>query len=194
MLSDSQIPAPRVPITGAEGGIITREWFRFFNYVYETLLRLTSFAYGVAYGTTNTAWAADTPSLVPLDVVDITSGLSVAASRVTVQTAGLYTVTANVQLTNANVSNGDSLSVWLRVNSVDVPATTNTAFVPAQVGAVAGQGLLTLSFTRQFISGDYFELYGLSKLGYAQIATTPASLSPAYPAAPGTTLTVAQIR
>ena len=39
MLSDSQIPAPRVPITGAEGGIITREWFRFFNYVYETLLR-----------------------------------------------------------------------------------------------------------------------------------------------------------
>ena len=192
MLSDSQIPAPRVPITGAEGGIITREWFRFFNYVYETLLQRA--AYGVAYGTSNTAWAANTPSLVPLDVVEVASGVSVLASVVTVQTPGLYAVTANIQLTNANVSNGDSLSVWLRVNGVDAAATTNTAFVPAQVGAVAGQGLLTVSFTRQFILGDYFELYGLSKLGYAQIATTPASLSPAYPAAPGTTLTVAQIR
>jgi hypothetical protein len=192
MLSDSQIPAPRVPITGAEGGIITREWFRFFNYVYETLLQ--SAAYGVAYGTSNTAWAANTPSLVPLDVVEVASGVSVLASVVTVQTPGLYTVTANIQLTNADVSNGDSLSVWLRVNGADAAATTNTAFVPAQVGAVAGQGLLTVSFTRQFILGDYFELYGLSKLGYAQIATTPASLSPAYPAAPGTTLTVAQIR
>jgi large exoprotein involved in heme utilization and adhesion len=118
----------------------------------------------------------------------------VLASAVTVQTPGLYTVTANIQLTNADVSNGDSLSVWLRVNGVDAAATTNTAFVPAQVGGVAGRGLLTVSFTRQFILGDYFELYGLSKLGYAQIATTPASLSPAYPAAPGTTLTVAQIR
>jgi hypothetical protein len=192
MLSDSQIPAPRVPITGAEGGIITREWFRFFNYVYETLLQRA--AYGVAYGTSNTAWAANTPSLVPLDVVEVASGVSVLASVVTVQTPGLYTVTANIQLTNANVSNGDSLSVWLRVNGADAAATTNTAFVPAQVGAVAGQGLLTVSFTRQFILGDYFELYGLSKLGYAQIATIPASLSPAYPAAPGTTLTVAQIR
>jgi hypothetical protein len=192
MLSDSQIPAPRVPITGAEGGIITREWFRFFNYVYETLLQRA--AYGVAYGTSNTAWAANTPSLVPLDVVEVASGVSVLASVVTVQTPGLYTVTANIQLTNANVFNGDSLSVWLRVNGADAAATTNTAFVPAQVGAVAGQGMLTVSFTRQFILGDYFELYGLSKLGYAQIATTPASLSPAYPAAPGTTLTVAQIR
>lgn len=192
MPNDSQIPAPRVPVTGKEGGIITREWFRFFNYVYETLLQRA--AYGVAYGTSNTAWAANTPSIVPLDVVASASGLSVAASRVFVQTAGTYGVTATFQLTNANAVNDDDLSVWLRVNGADVAATTGIAFVPKQVGAVAGQSALTVNFVRQFISGDYFELYGVSTLGYAQIVTYPANISPAYPAAPGTILTVTQIR
>jgi hypothetical protein len=33
----TQIPAPRVPIIDSETGLMSREWFRFFNAVYEQL-------------------------------------------------------------------------------------------------------------------------------------------------------------
>ena len=33
----TQIPAPRVPIVDPNTGLMSREWFRFFNAVYEQL-------------------------------------------------------------------------------------------------------------------------------------------------------------
>ena len=33
----TQIPAPRVPIVDSTTGLMSREWFRFFNAVYEQL-------------------------------------------------------------------------------------------------------------------------------------------------------------
>lgn len=197
MPSESQIPAPRVPIVEPDGRLVTREWFRFFNYVYETLLQLLAAAtpiYGAFHDMTSTSWAAHTPSLVPLGVADYMAGVTNGASRVNILTAGLYTITASSQLTNASTSNEDDLSLWLRVNSVDVPATASTVTVPTQHGGTPGSNLLTVNFFYLFAAGDYFELYGLSKLGYAQIVTYPASTSPAYPAAPGTILTVARIK
>jgi len=40
----TQIPAPRVPLINADTGLISREWFRFFNYVYEQLGAGTGYA------------------------------------------------------------------------------------------------------------------------------------------------------
>ena len=37
MSNITQIPAPRVPLIDAKTGLMSREWFRFFNYVYEQL-------------------------------------------------------------------------------------------------------------------------------------------------------------
>ena len=37
MLNSTQIPAPRVPIVDANTGLMSREWFRFLNAVYEQL-------------------------------------------------------------------------------------------------------------------------------------------------------------
>jgi len=197
MPSESQIPAPRVPITEPEGRIITREWFRFFNYVYEQILQLltaTTPIYGSFRDVTSTSWAANTPSLVPLGIIDYVSGLTSSASRVSIQTAGWYAITVSSQLTNASAVNVDDFSLWLRVNGADASATSSTVTVPTQHGGVSGSNLLTVNFFYLFAAGDYFELYGLSKLGYAQIVTYPASTSPAYPAAPGTILTVAKIK
>ena len=36
-MNPTQIPAPRVPLIDAKTGLMSREWFRFFNYVYEQL-------------------------------------------------------------------------------------------------------------------------------------------------------------
>jgi hypothetical protein len=37
MLNSTQIPAPRVPVIDANTGLMSREWFRFLNAVYEQL-------------------------------------------------------------------------------------------------------------------------------------------------------------
>ena len=37
MANVTQIPAPRVPIVDPNTGLMSREWFRFFNAVYEQL-------------------------------------------------------------------------------------------------------------------------------------------------------------
>lgn len=36
-MNPTQIPAPRVPLIDAKTGLMSREWFRFFNYLYEQL-------------------------------------------------------------------------------------------------------------------------------------------------------------
>ena len=49
----TQIPAPRVPLINPDTGLMSREWFRFFNALYEQLG-------GGAGGATGTFKSADT--------------------------------------------------------------------------------------------------------------------------------------
>ena len=191
MLNETRIPGSRVAITEDDNRTPSREWFRYFEYLY--LVAAAGVTNAAFYDTTSTAWTANTPTIVPVGSTYATHGFALAASRVTVIGAGRYVINASLQLTNNNASSDDDMTIWLRVNGADVDATARRATVPKQHASVAGSVLMTVNFSYAFAAGDYFELYGLSKLGYAQIATYAASSSPAYPAAPGTILTVAQI-
>ena len=191
MLNETRIPGQRVAITEDDFRTPTRAWFRYFEYLYTAAT--ASVTNASFYDTTSTAWAANTPTIVPIGFTYAAHGFTLSASRVTVLTAGRCVIHASLQLTNNNASNDDDLTVWLRVNGVNVTASARRVTVPAQHASVPGSVLMTVSFSYTFAAGDYFELYGLSKLGYAQIATYAASSSPAYPAAPGTLVTVAQI-
>ena len=191
MLNETRIPGSRVAITEDDNRTPSREWFRYFEYLY--VVAAASVTNAAFYDTTSTAWSANTPTIVPVGSTYATHGFVLAASRVTVIGAGRYVINASLQLTNNNASNDDDMTIWLQVNGTDVTATGRRATVPKQHASVAGSVLMTVNFSYTFAAGDYFELYGLSKLGYAQIATYAASSSPAYPAAPGTILTVAQI-
>ena len=191
MLNETRIPGQRVPIAEDENGLPTREWFRYFEFLYT--VAATSATNAAFYDTTSTAWTANTPTIVPVGSTYAAHGFSLSASRITVAGAGRCIISASIQLTNNNASNDDDMTIWLRVNNADATATARRVTVPKQHAGVAGSVLMTANFSYTFAAGDYFELYGLSKLGYAQIATYAASSSPAYPAAPGTILSVAQI-
>jgi hypothetical protein len=191
MLNETRIPGSRVFITEDDNRTPSREWFRYFEYLYNVAAAAVTNA--AFYDTTSTAWVANMPTIVPVGLTYAAHGFTLASSRVTVVEAGRYIINASLQLTNNDASNDDDMTVWLRVNGADVAATARRATVPAQHAGVAGSILMTVNFTYAFAANDYFELYGLSKLGYAQIATYAASTSPPYPAAPGTVLTVAQI-
>ena len=191
MLNETRIPGQRVAITEDDNRTPAREWFRYFEYLY--LVAATAVTNAAFYDITSTAWTANTPTIVPVGLTYAAHGFSLSASRITIAGAGRCVINASLQLTNNTASNDDDMTIWLRVNGVNVAATARRATVPKQHASVAGSVLMTVNFSYTFAANDYFELYGLSKLGYAQIATYAASSSPAYPAAPGTVLTVAQI-
>lgn len=243
MLNDTQIPAPRVPITDTD--VPSRPWFRFFSNLYDFIglgngavpptsggTGITTYDTGdllyasapnvlsrlpvpgtpsylgtdatnmpqwipVAYAgysdITGTSWAANTPSKITFNTIQYERNITNGGSKVIMQKTGLYTIIATFQLTNANNTNDDDMVIWLRLNGADIANTGSTMTIPKSHGGTAGSNILAVNFFLQLTAGDYFELYGLSKLGYAQLTTYAASSSPAYPASPSVILTVAQI-
>ena len=185
MLSDTRLPASRVPILVDDPSrTTTREWFRFFEGL-STLLGLGS---GRFYDTTSPTFAADTPTIVPLSVTSLGRNMTLASNRVTLNNVGTYLLTATLQLSNPDVTNADYFILWLKLNGADQAFSASRAAV-----AASGSATLTATYYVDVAAGAYFELYGLSKAGYVDITTFAASGSPAYPAAPGVVLTVTQI-
>lgn len=150
-------------------------------------------AYGSFLSTASNSFAANTPTAVAFSTTVTATRMTNGGSRVTVLNEGLYSITVSFQITNASTVSDDEIDVWLRVDGANVANTNSRVTVVKSHGGVAGSNVLTVNFFHQLNAGGYFELYGLSKLGYAQIVTYPASTSPAYPAAPSVILTVAQI-
>jgi len=151
-----------------------------------------SVGYGAFYGTTSSAFTANTPTVIPFDGTALERNITLASNKITVTQTGTYTITTSAQLTNNSASDDDFI-LWLRVNGADVPNSASYSSVIKKHGTDPGSAILAVNFFYQFTAGDYFELYGLSKLGYANIHTYAASSSPAYPQSPGVILTVAQV-
>ena len=152
----------------------------------------TPMAYGSFKASNNNSFAANVPSIIPLGSSIYTSSMTNNGTRITVGNSGTYSITVSFQITNADTTTNDDMSVWLRINGVDAPNTKRTTTLVISNGTPTS-GVLTVNYFQQLTAGSYFELYGLSLLGYAQIVAYAASSSPAYPAAPSVILTVAQI-
>ena len=150
-------------------------------------------AYAAMGDTTTQTIAANTPTVVNIDTAVYSRGISLASNKVTIAKAGLYTVTTSVQLTNANTTTDDDVALWFRINGSDLPLSASQATVVKSHGGVPGSAVLTVNIFYQFNDSDYLELAWLTKFGNAQIITYGASTSPAYPAAPGVILTIAQV-
>lgn len=150
-------------------------------------------AYSAMGDTTTQSAAANTPTVVNIDTAVYARGISLASNKVTVEKAGLYTITTSVQLTNSNTTSDDDVVLWFRINGVDLPLSSSYATVVKSHGGTPGSAVLTVNIFYQFNDGDYLELAWLTKLGNAQIITYGASASPAYPASPGVILTIAQV-
>lgn len=149
-------------------------------------------AYGAYYDATSPTFVANTPTVIPVGATQFQRGMTLSGNKVTIVQDSTYTITFSIQLTNAS-ANDDRFIAWLRVNGADVADSASYVSVLKKHGSDNGSALVTVNLFYQFTAGQYFELYGLSKLGYAQVNTYAASSSPAYPRSPSVILTVAQV-
>ena len=148
-------------------------------------------AAGSFYDTTTQSAAAATPTALTINSTSISQNISIGSptSRVVVGKAGTYSITFSLQLTNTDAAI-DQNFCWLRVNGADVANSNSAIDVPGKHAGTDGAAILTVNLFYTFAVNDYFELAWMTTAGTTSVTTLPASLAPAYPAAPGIILTI----
>ena len=148
--------------------------------------------------TSQVATAINTAYAIKLRQTDSASrGIRIISNeRITVDHAGVYSLTFSIQFSNTDTSIHD-INVWLRKNdsgsSGDVPASDSRFSVIASHGGIAGNIIGTVNFVLPLVANDYLELMWMTSNVQAYIHAEPAETSPAHPSIPGIICTVVQV-
>jgi hypothetical protein len=197
----TQIPASRVPLTEATGGIITREWYRFFQNVFNltsagnNTVSLSDLQKGPSsadsmsvvaprYGsffdtTTQTAAVINTAYGITFNNADLSYGVEIGSptSRVYVRSAGVFNIQFSAQLDSTSVGN-HLIYIWLRVNGTDVPSSASKV----RLQGLTAETIAAWNFVYNFKSDDYFELmWSVSNTAVRILAEPAAGVVPAIP-------------
>lgn len=197
----TQIPASRVPLTEVEGGIITREWYRFFQNVFNLTsagnntislndlqkgpssmdsMSVVAPRYGTFYDTTTqTAAVINTAYGMTFNNTDLSYGveLGTPTSRVYVRSAGVFNIQFSAQLDNTSAG-AHLVYIWLRVNGADVPSSASKV----RLQGSTAETIAAWNFVYKFKQDDYFELmWSVSNTGVRILAEAAAGVVPAIP-------------
>ena len=145
--------------------------------------------------TSQVAALANTAYAIKLRDVDTASrGIKIISNeRITVDHAGIYSVTFSIQFSNTDNSIHDT-DIWLRKNGVDVPASDSRFSVIARHGSVDGNVIGCVNFVLGLATNDYLELIWATTNVAAYIHAEAAASSPfAHPSIPGIICTVVQV-
>jgi hypothetical protein len=156
---------------------------------------LTSFSapYGSFIDTSTVAAVPNVSTPVLLDGTNLNSSqvyIGTPTSRVYITNAGVYNYQFSVQVTNG-AAQIHPLTVWIRQNGVDVPASSSIVNLPVKRGSVDSETVLAINYLIRAQAGDYFELMWLADDAAVSLSTIPASVvAPIYPQAPAVIITV----
>lgn len=161
--------------------------------------RFLSTPHGSFYDTETQSDGANTPNAVQLNGTFVTDtlGFSVAnnaanrPTRVTAEYPGIYNFQFSLQLENTDNAQHE-VTIWPRINGVDVPNSATLVTVPARKSAsIFGYAVAAWNFVLSMQGEDYFELMWATTSTLVTIPYSAAQTSPyAHPAVPSTILTV----
>jgi hypothetical protein len=147
--------------------------------------------YGAFHDTsTVTATSTTTAYVMNLGSVDLQNGVSiVGGTKVTVANAGIYNFQFSAQLSNPNAAIAD-VSVWIRINGVNVTDGAGTNGVPAKHGGNDGLQIISWNYVLSLAAADYIELVWRSDTTGVKLITFPATVSPTTPQSPSLIVTI----
>jgi hypothetical protein len=129
---------------------------------------------------------------IDFDATDLSNGVSIGTvpSQIIVQAQGVYNLQFSAQASNDSAQI-DDLTIWMRLNGVDIPNSAGLSGVPNKHGAINGHLIVGWNFMVAMNAGDYMELYWTTTSGDTSLVTFPASVvAPVHPAAPSCILTM----
>jgi hypothetical protein len=147
--------------------------------------------YGAWHDTsTVTATSTTTAYVMAIGAIDLENGTSiVGGTKITIANTGVYNLQFSAQLSNPNSQIAD-VSIWIRLNGVNVTDGAGTNGVPAKHGSNNGLQIISWNYVLNLTAGDYIELVWHSDTTGVQLITFPATTSPAVPESPSLIVTI----
>jgi len=185
----------------SSGGLIIGS--ELIKYTGKTATTFTGITRG-AYGSTNVAHTAgvsvseaqtlaSSTSTLPLTLLKTTvsNGVSIDPldpTKVVHETAGIYNIQFSIQMLTFD-GTIDNVTIWFRLNGVDIPYSAGIATVPAVHGGNPGTAIISWNLVQPMNAGDYIQILFASDTGNTVAATYPPGTSPVHPASPSIILT-----
>jgi hypothetical protein len=173
------------------------------SYTGKTATTFTGITRG-AYGSTKAAHTAGAsvteaqpvPSSTTATAVIIlqtttSNGVAIDATdktKLVFETAGIYNIQFSVQMVSYD-GTIDDVTLWFRLNGVDIPYSAGVATVPAIHGGVAGTAIISWNLLQPINAGDYLQLLFASTTGNTVCATYAGGTSPTHPVSPSVIIT-----
>lgn len=157
-------------------------------------LRAYDSAYGGFSDSTDQTGSVSAGTVMTFNTIDVADGVTlVSSSRITVPSAGKYSLQFSAQFKNTDNAQQDA-TVWLRINGVDLANSATQYTIPARKSAsIFGYGVASLTFLLDLAASDYVEIFWLPTSTTVTLEHLPASVTPAYPAIPSVIATVMQV-
>jgi len=114
--------------------------------------------YGAFSSDQDQTTTANTATLMTLNTTDFTNGVTIATSKITVATAGIYNLQFSTQFANTN-SNVQDVYIWLKQGGVDIPGSTGFVSIPGSHGGTDGHSIVGWNYFLSMTANDYVEIY-----------------------------------
>ena len=139
----------------------------------------------------NVTATANTATLVTLNTLDYSSGITLANSAVTVSQNGIYNFQFSIQVQNGN-NEIHYADIWLRKNGANLPATASRIVLPARKNSnELSYALAAANFFISLNTGDSVALYWATDNSNVSLVSLPALTSPyARPVSPSVVATL----
>lgn len=135
--------------------------------------------------------AANTVSVMLMTSTDFSNNVYLdsptSSTRIYTDYSGIYNVQFSSQFLNYATS-VDDVTIWTRVNGVDVPFSAGIVQIGGKHGSSPGANIVGWNIYLQLNAGDYFELVWATGSGNTILATYPAGTAPIHPVSPSTIL------
>lgn len=193
----SAMSAATTPLTGAElvplvqGGVNVRSTVALFG----DYARTTYFNHGAFQDVTTQTGDVTQGTPFTFNTVDVADGVTlVSGSRLTVPLNGIYNFQWSGQFQNPE-NTIEEVTVWLRINGVDVPGSAGVISLPARKNpSILGKTIIGWNYFLTLTAGQYVQIVWLPSVATITVPSFPASLTtPVHPSTASVIVTVNQV-
>lgn len=192
----SAMPNATTPLTGAELVPLVQSGVNVKTSIstYNDFVRESYFNHGAFSSDADQTGSITAGTAMTFTSTDIADGVTlVSGSRLTVPVTGSYNVQFSAQFENVE-NTQEIVTVWFRINGVDVPKSATNVTIPARKNAFTnGYGVASWNIFLDMTASQYVEIVWLPAIATLTLQALPAGVSPTYPAIPSVIATVNQI-
>lgn len=139
------------------------------------------FPYGAFSSNQSQTTTANTATLMTLNTTDFSNGVSIASSKITVATAGIYNLQFSAQVQNLDNAPQD-IFIWLKQNGTDITGSTGKVGIPARKSVgVPYHDIKGWNYFVSMAANDYIEIYWSTTIATVTIEYYAASGTPTKP-------------